>query len=235
MYFFFLPESVLKTKWKGLRDNFRVEYKRIPRAPTGELLTPPQLFESKWICYKPLLFLVDHLRARNPNNSVLYPPNPTGTLGDNTNDIYEDDEEDTSDYIQIPETLPKMATLSPPALTLPASNGTAASTAASPTTTVKNGACTPPLPPLVPVSMPTIKPISLKRLREDSVERVQSPEMSISPKPSLDGLDDDFHFLMSLHPFMNQMSNAQKLKTRLKIQKLIFKELFKDEDVDEAK
>lgn len=43
--------------------------------------------------------------------------------------------------------------------------------------------------------------------------------------------DDDHHFLMSLHPYMRELSAAQKLKMRMKIQRLIFKELYKkDED-----
>lgn len=47
----------LKAKWKGLRDMFRVEYKRIPRDDSGELIMEPYEFASKWIYYKPLLFL----------------------------------------------------------------------------------------------------------------------------------------------------------------------------------
>lgn len=52
-----LPEIVLKAKWKGLRDNFRVEYKRIPRADNGDFLVDPATFESKWLHYYALLFL----------------------------------------------------------------------------------------------------------------------------------------------------------------------------------
>lgn len=43
--------------------------------------------------------------------------------------------------------------------------------------------------------------------------------------------DTDYHFLMSLLPYMVDLSPSQKLKVRMKIQKLIFKELYKD-DVD---
>lgn len=52
-----LPEIVLKAKWKGLRDNFRVEYKRIPRADNGDFMVDPATFESKWLHYYALLFL----------------------------------------------------------------------------------------------------------------------------------------------------------------------------------
>lgn len=50
-------EMVLKAKWKGLRDNFRVEYKRIPRSENGVFLVDPSAFESKWTYYNALLFL----------------------------------------------------------------------------------------------------------------------------------------------------------------------------------
>lgn len=46
--------------------------------------------------------------------------------------------------------------------------------------------------------------------------------------------DDDYHYLLSLHPYMKQLTAAQKLRIRTKIQKLIFKELYK-EDLEESK
>lgn len=46
--------------------------------------------------------------------------------------------------------------------------------------------------------------------------------------------DDDYHYLLSLHPYMKQLNAAQKLRIRTKIQKLIFKELYK-EDLEETK
>jgi len=53
-------EIVLKAKWKGLRDNFRVEYKRIPRADNGDFMVDPATFESKWLHYYALLFLSEY-------------------------------------------------------------------------------------------------------------------------------------------------------------------------------
>lgn len=41
--------------------------------------------------------------------------------------------------------------------------------------------------------------------------------------------DDDYHFLMSLQPYLTQFTGPQKLRIRMRIQKLIFKELYKDE------
>lgn len=40
--------------------------------------------------------------------------------------------------------------------------------------------------------------------------------------------DDDYHFLMSMQPYMKQLRGDQKLKIRMKMQKLIFRELYGD-------
>lgn len=40
------------------------------------------------------------------------------------------------------------------------------------------------------------------------------------------GNNDDYHFLMSMQPFMSELSLAQKLRLRMKIQKLVFDELY---------
>lgn len=40
------------------------------------------------------------------------------------------------------------------------------------------------------------------------------------------GKNDDYHFLMSMQPFMSELSLAQKLRLRMKIQKLVFDELY---------
>lgn len=50
---------------------------------------------------------------------------------------------------------------------------------------------------------------------------------------NLDKIDDDHHFLLSLHPYMSELKLSQKLRVRMKIQKLIFKELYKDDDENE--
>lgn len=49
---------------------------------------------------------------------------------------------------------------------------------------------------------------------------------------SFDQQDDDYHFLMSMHPYMTQLGASQKLKIRMKIQKLVFRELYKDDEID---
>lgn len=43
-------------------------------------------------------------------------------------------------------------------------------------------------------------------------------------------INDDYHFLLSLQPFMSELSPIQKLRLRMKIQKLVFEELYANEN-----
>lgn len=58
---------VMKAKWKGLRDMFRVEIKRIPRNDAGDPLIQPHEFESKWTHYRSLLFLGTYIVTHSQN------------------------------------------------------------------------------------------------------------------------------------------------------------------------
>lgn len=61
-------------------------------------------------------------------------------------------------------------------------------------------------------------------------ERTQGTAASFAERH----LDDDHHFLMSLHPYMADLNATQKLRLRMKIQKLVYKELYKDDtDLEE--
>lgn len=84
---------------------------------------------------------------------------------------------------------------------------------------------------------------SRKRIRlENDISRngygpsgISNHQGSLNAEVNLDrSMDDDYHFLLSLHPYMAELSSSQKLRVRMKIQKLVFKELYK-EDYDEDK
>ena len=51
-------------------------------------------------------------------------------------------------------------------------------------------------------------------------------------KSAVCDLDDDYCFLMSLRPYMIHLSESQKLRVRIKIQKLLFDELYNDDNDD---
>lgn len=45
----FSTEKIIKAKWKGLRDNFRIQWKMIPRNEHDELMIAPEDFAgTKW-------------------------------------------------------------------------------------------------------------------------------------------------------------------------------------------
>lgn len=72
-------------------------------------------------------------------------------------------------------------------------------------------------------SLPEVGDGGQKRQKMTALDlTTSSAESSETAKP----VNDDFHFLMSLQPFMNELTLAQKLRLRLKIQKLVFEELY---------
>lgn len=42
-------------------------------------------------------------------------------------------------------------------------------------------------------------------------------------------IDDDYHFLLSLHPYMGKLDDTQKLRLRMKIQGLVYQELYSED------
>lgn len=47
--YFCSTEKIIKAKWKGLRDNFRIQWKMIPRNENDELMIAPEDFNgTKW-------------------------------------------------------------------------------------------------------------------------------------------------------------------------------------------
>lgn len=90
------------------------------------------------------------------------------------------------------------------------------------------------------VAEPVLNEGSRKRIRlENDISRngyiTSSNHQGSNADINLDrSMDDDYHFLLSLHPYMTELSSSQKLRVRMKIQKLVFKELYK-EDYDEDK
>lgn len=213
--FFLVLESVLKTRWKSLRDNFRIEFKRIPRDANGSCLISPNLHKSKWAYYKSLLFLVDHMKSRYPSQDFVTEQTVSNTFvrdlqgitpDNSSNHDYSGMDDEDVEYINIPDVPPPLKRVTG---------------SLSPNSDHINGQESIPLPPLVPVSTPKNYP---------PAKRVKICEDAESNGGSEDKEDDDYHFLMSLHTYMGQLKNGQKLKMRMKIQNLLYKELFKDEE-----
>lgn len=263
-------EKIIKAKWKGLRDNFRIQWKMIPRDEHDQLLVSPEEFTgTKWQYYRPLLFLADNMgKSRNSYNNqyddsnyeLLHQFEPAIEIPSD-----DDMEEDTK-----PEISPKLHQR------LMASVKAQAQRDASPPNAQSHSRSNRPPPKLraIPqlnlmdvhsllarstVGQTTISPAPMlnhhqlqnapssstssngKRRKTDEVTTTgcgasSNDEYPTESSPAANfpnsSNDDDYHFLMSLQPYLTQFTGPQKLRIRMRIQKLIFKELYKD-DIDE--
>lgn len=270
VFFFVSVEKIIKAKWKGLRDNFRIQWKMIPRDENDQLLVSPEEFTgTKWQYYRPLLFLADNMgKSRNSYNNqyddsnyeLLHQFEPAIEIPSD-----DDMQEDTK-----PEISPKLHQR------LMASVKAHQRDASPPNAQSHSRSSQRPPPKLraIPqlnlmdvhslltrstVGQTTISPAPMmnhqhmqnapssstsshgKRRKTDEVTTTGCGASSNDEYPTESSPvanfpnssnDDDYHFLMSLQPYLTQFTGPQKLRIRMRIQKLIFKELYKD-DIDE--
>lgn len=279
-FFFFsflhaIAEKIIKAKWKGLRDNFRIQWKMIPRDENDSLLVSPEDFSgTKWQYYRPLLFLADNMgKSRNSYNSH-YDDSNYELLHQFEPAIEIPSDEELGGDDTKPELSPKLHQRLMAAVK-------AQQRDASPPNNHQRESKSNPRPPpklrAIPqlnlmdvhsllarstVGQTTISPAPLlmnhqqppqnapssstsshaKRRKTDDTNGVTTtgcgassndeyPTASSPPFPNSSN-DDDYHFLMSLQPYLTQFTGPQKLRIRMRIQKLIFKELYKD-DIDD--
>ncbi|CAO1323080.1 unnamed protein product [Diamesa hyperborea] len=281
------PKKILKAKWKGLRDNFRIQWKMIPRDENDLLLIAPEDFTgTKWQYYKHLTFLADNMgKSRNSYSSF------TNSMDDDQNydllqqfepaiEIPSDDEEEEveempkfrsqrSSITQYQQQLQQqhhqqqqhqqqqlLQQKQPPKLrAIPQLKMVdvqsligrqIAQTTITPSPVVSsNNLHQTQLSskPISSVGITTTNGNKRKHLDEvtttnggNSSHISSNEEYPSASSPNLPNSynDDDYHFLMSLQPYLLQFSGPQKLRVRMRIQKLIFKELYKD-DIDDEK
>lgn len=272
--FSFNTEKIIKAKWKGLRDNFRIQWKMIPRDENDQLLVSPEEFTgTKWQYYRPLLFLADNMgKSRNSYNSQ-YDDSNYELLHQFEPAIEIPSDNDNSDDESKPEILPKfhqrlMAQAAKAELQQQQNQDESPPQAHS--NSSRNNHRPPPKLRAIPqlnimemhsllarstVGQTTISPAPLnlqqpmpnaptsstpsnvKRRKTDEVTTTgncgassndEYPTVS-SPNLPNSSNDDDYHFLMSLQPYLTQFTGPQKLRIRMRIQRLIFKELYKYE------
>jgi len=267
------PKKIIKAKWKGLRDNFRIQWKMIPRDENDQLLVSPDEFTgTKWQYYRPLLFLADNMgKSRNSytnhyddsNYELLHQFEPAIEIP--SDDDIEDEKPELSPKLHQRlmaaakaqrdssppsnhQGQPKSHQRPPPKLrAIPQLNlmdvhsllvrSTVGQTTISP---APLNMTQQHLQNTAPSSSTT--PANAKRRKTDDTNGVTTtgcgassndeyPSASSPPFPNSSN-DDDYHFLMSLQPYLTQFTGPQKLRIRMRIQKLIFKELYKD-DIDD--
>lgn len=270
---FVFAEKIIKAKWKGLRDNFRIQWKMIPRDENDQLLVSPEEFSgTKWQYYRPLLFLADNMgKSRNSYNNQYDDSNYE--LLHQFEPAIEIPSDDDMDEDTKPEISPKLHQRLMAAVKAQAQAQREPSPPQNAQNQSRSGQRPPPKLRAIPqlnlmdvhsllrstVGQTTISPAPMhlnhqlqnapssstssngKRRKTDEVtttgcgassnDEYPTESSPIASFPNSSN-DDDYHFLMSLQPYLTQFTGPQKLRIRMRIQKLIFKELYKD-DIDE--
>lgn len=234
------PKKFLMMKWKGLRDNFRVELKKEYYS------APENPYISKWVHYKKLAFLKEQVLltldlkqdsdGQEEINHILQLVQSANQdaaahgLRDSEHS-YANSEADQRESVKVKEELEDAAS----------DDGEYSfhhfqePDRASPPDSIKPNQL-PEITITRKVSQsPEISqlPISFARKRHSQSPR-QSPVPEKRPRqPAEIPQDDDYHFLMSIHPYLKQLPLPAKLKVRLQMQQVLFNELMKQPIADE--
>lgn len=231
-FFFSFAEKFLMMKWKGLRDNFRVELKK-------EYFSPPEnRYVSKWVHYKKLAFLREQVLStldqkldsdshdelnqimkfvQNASHEV--PPTTESHANEHS---YANSDIDPREFMKVKEEREEL------------SDDDASDDAEFNFSHFQEPDQEPPRPNRLPEVTITPKlsppPMNLQKRKRSSV----SSHDSLVPAPKVQAKtpggiphDDDYHFLMSIHPYLKQLPLPVKLKVRLQMQQVLFNELMK--------
>lgn len=209
--FLFISENVAKGKWKGLRDTFRYVLKKV--QPSSEDTDP------KWPYFKPLMFLKDQI---SPFRTIL----PKETSEEVAPDYYEAEEDYYLDETQssLPETKYNPDPDSP---VIP--DGFVH---------VQLNTSPPPQEFNVPSSSQPVNMRSVKRkatasdkdwFGERKKTALDVPTRFPTPE-NCKFKGEDYHFFMSLIPHMKNITGGPKMLTYIKIQELIYKAAYGDEN-----
>ncbi|XP_059617237.1 uncharacterized protein LOC132262114 [Phlebotomus argentipes] len=214
-----IPQRLLKTKWKTLRDTFRVEMKKIPKDANGEYTIPPTSYHSQWVHYKQMSFLAGQMRGRTSNaqedaDHVGYITADSGEDYAEYNGGFEDSKELLRQ--QLEEQRQRKQPPLKPRPTAKKPNYPA------PSRTSVRPKPKPPSPKPIITTTTTETMIASPKLHNDEESQGSSITM---PQ------DDDYYFLMSLHPYLSQMRPVQKLQARMEIQNVLFKRLYSQGDL----
>ncbi|XP_031619865.1 uncharacterized protein LOC116338617 [Contarinia nasturtii] len=209
----------LKAKWKGLRDMFRVEIKRIPRNEAGEQQMQPHEFESKWTHYRSLLFLADHMRSRNSKSLD----------GSQKLDVYDSYSYVAADYnvierggtdVQAVNSIKQEATFDVTKKSQQQHQQKRKNTES-------------PIPEENVVANLLQSPEAQQNSKKRILNSTPMDLLTVGDASEIGDriMNDDYHFLLSLQPFMSELPPIQKLRLRMKIQKLVFEELYANENL----
>lgn len=208
--------------------------KKIPRTDDGEFAIPPQTYQSQWVHYKQMSFLAGQMRLRDPPQEDLSDPvnyNIGYPMEDHDGHHGYSMEYDETTYEDSKELLRQQLEEKPRPMThsrKPASKSKASSKKKA---RHSAPASTPSRVSSRPKPKPKPKPPSPKPTITTTTSEVAAPSPRLNDEDSQGSggaspKDDDYYFLMSLHPYMQQLKHAQKLQARMEIQNIVFKRLY---------
>lgn len=237
-------ETLVKTKWKNLRDTFRRELRKIPAPRSGD--AADAIHEVTWPYYKYLLFLKDQFISRNRGSNI------ECSHDREQNFIQEDDDKLSqdvlsnqntstfSDSLDNDETFTQTPTPTPEIVSTDINNPESSTPELSmnqsllhPATQIQN------ITTLTSTNTQpanTVASKSLNRKRHNKAEdaigealiELEKEKIKIMRKENTGNTNksDDEHFFLSLIPYVNNLPLNQKMQLRIKIQNLIYNFLY---------
>lgn len=198
-YFYLYLEEVLKSRWKGLRDTFRKEYKK-----PGD---------SKWIHYKNLTFLEDVMFDTAPPKSALPISNDDSVSSDKkSNDKIKKDSDSVKDVVYFCDDNTNEEI----------SNDEIDLGDFTPTELL-----TTEMEQVDGDSDINIVNLNSRTGVNSDCTDSEVGDSKIIPNDQLinQAIDDDYHFFMSLIPHVKSLPPDQKLLLRMKMQEIIYNEV----------
>lgn len=207
----FVSVEAVKSKWRGLRDTFRKELQKLPKPRSGQEGGPTK--ESKWPYFKNMLFLKDQFVGRQLQSSTLEPEVDTQSRNDDqdSDELREGDFAETPDNVIVDQNAAQKAGMEKKSESLdsPARSPEFVPSQSKRVKAVKVNAKSNAIQQLLIIEQEKLKEFKRKG------------EVCHQAKIQEDG---DYHFLMSLLPYLRKVPEDRKLDVRVKLQQVLLDE-----------
>lgn len=198
----FFLESLVKAKWKNLKDKFRIEMKSLPKCRSG---SEAQEYKGKWPFFNMMQFIKGIIAPTATQGNLSAPVNPVSNS--DVEDTYLDNDVTHPDASLMQDSITTKFQTSNATYTRPSTQTTNCSTN-SEKSTKKKRTDQSEIDRYIGIEQQ-----KLELLRNDqnrSSELVQNP---------------DYNFLMSLLPYFGEFDGIEKLKLRTSVQNLVMEAL----------
>lgn len=200
---YFITEDVVRQKWRGLRDTFRKELSKLEQKRSGDAADETS---SKWQFFDSMFFVKDQFVPRKTTGNI---PN-TKTQTDSTCDETEENETSGLAYSENEQsqTESNLETENEPVYVKFSHSNKRTSVEAE--------------------SQLTDTPLKKKKnVRDTTMQQllaIEKQKLSHFQHSSQQQQDDDYHFVLSLVPYIKQLPIHRKLFIRTKFQELLMHE-----------